>query len=286
MRKVATLLVVVLAAFVASTRVSVRAQSDAKPLAFEVASIKPNNSGPGPLGIEVQPGGRFIASNVTLRRLVLDAYQLQTFQLSGGPSWLGSDHFDVVAKSGIDISDAFTAERRPGPSTLQLMVRTLLADRFKLTAHTESRELPVYALAMARSDGRIGPKLVRSGADCAASIVDRSGNRSSPCSINFAPGRLVAGTVTVYQFANGLAGFLGRAVLDHTGLSGTFDLDLTWAPDQVPQRPVGTSDPPAVDPNGPAIFTAVQEQLGLKLESTTGPVDVLVIDHVEHPTED
>jgi uncharacterized protein (TIGR03435 family) len=295
MRKAIPLLVVVTAVRVGLSSLPVRAQADAQPIAFEVASVKQNKSTSGRFSMSAQPGGRFSASNVTLEQFIRVAYQLQDYQLSGGPSWLGSDRFDVEAKAGVDIADAFTSERRPGPSALHLMLRALMADRFKLAVHTESRELPVYALVVARSDGRLGPNLVRSTVDCAVvSAADGRGNTPppdsrapiGPCNFGGRPGTFAARTTTMFQFANGLATFVNRTVLDRTGLTGNFDLDLTWTPDQLPQRAPGATDASPVDPNGPSIFTAVQEQLGLKLQATTGPVDVLVIDHVEHPTAD
>jgi uncharacterized protein (TIGR03435 family) len=294
MRRAIILFLVGMAALVGITRVPVRAQADAQPLAFEVASVKQNKSTSGRFSMSAQPGGRFSASNVTLEQFIRVAYQLQDYQLSGGPSWLGSDRFDVEAKAGVDITDAFTSERRPGPSALHLMLRTLMADRFKLAVHTGCLELPVYALVVARRDGRLGPNLVRSTVDCAVAVAaDGRGNTpppdsrspNGPCSFGGRPGTFTARTTTMFQFANGLATFVNRTVLDRTELPGNFDLDLTWTPDQMPQRAPGATDPSPVDSSGPSIFTAVQEQLGLKLESTRGPVDVIVIDHVEHPTE-
>ena len=105
------------------------------------------------------------------------------------------------------------------------------------------------------------------------------------CGIRIAPGNMSVGGSTLAQFANSLSMFVGRIVVDHTGLTDNFDFNLTWTPDQMPQRPPGAPEPPPIDPNGPSIFTAVQEQMGLKLDSQRGPVSVLVIDRVEHPTE-
>src|SRR5216684_2631588 len=171
MRRTLVLLLLSVAAFVAFTRVPVRAQPDAKPLAFEVASVKANKSGARANMLTGQRGGRFTASNVTLQQLVLNAYQLQSFQLTGGPSWLASERFDVEAKAGVDVPDDFQ-----GRNMVQLMLRSLLVERFRLIVHNERRELPVYALVIARSDGRMGPKLVRSGVDCAAA----SGRGNAP----------------------------------------------------------------------------------------------------------
>jgi uncharacterized protein (TIGR03435 family) len=264
-----------------------------------VASVKPNNSGDGRAFYQNQPG-RFTATNITLRMLIRQAYQLADFQISGGPGWIGADHFDVVAKvakTDGDGQDSVPGAQPSSPTPLQLMIRALLAERFKLTVHSETKDLPIYALVMARSDGRLGAELHRSETDCAAQMAAARGRgvppapppppqpgAPMPCGVRMGPGTMVAGGATLSQVVNNLSMFVGRVVLDRTGLTGTFDVNLTWTPDQMPQRPPGAPDPP-VDPNGPSIFTAVQEQLGLKLDSQRGPVEVLVIDRAEHPVE-
>jgi uncharacterized protein (TIGR03435 family) len=276
---------------------------------FEVASIKPNNSGDGRVMLQNQPG-RFSATNVTLRMLIRNAYQLQDFQISGGPPWLNSDHFDIVAKIDAAVQEQINARggamgpaAGQGPTPLQLMLRSLLADRFKLTVHKETKEAPVYALILARSDGRLGPQLKKSDVDCAAIAAARGrgpgamppppqpGERM-PCGIRIGPGNLTMGAAKIAQVANSLGMFVGRTVIDRTGLTDSYDADLTWTPDQMPQKAPGTpGDQPIrmngvdIDPNGPSIFTAVQEQLGLKLDSQRGPVEMLVIDRAEKPVE-
>lgn len=273
---------------------------------FEVATIKPNKSGDGKMGMRVQDrAGRFEASNVTLKMLIRNAYQLQDFQIVGGPDWMSSDRFDVIAKaeSGDAMGDFFKAKQGE-PSRGQLMLRALLAERFKLQVHNEDRTLPIYALVLSRSDGKVGPQLHKSETDCVAMMSAGRGRAGMPspgppqggadsdrmpCGIRMAPGDMVAGGSDLTQFANILSTFVGRVVVDRTGLTGTYDLNLTWTPDTMPQRPPGAPDAlmngAPIDPNGPSIFTALQEQLGLKLESRKGPVNVLVIDGAEHPTE-
>ena len=271
---------------------------------FEVASIKPNNSGDGRVMMQVQPG-RYQATNVTLRLLIRNAYQLQDFQITGGPSWIASDHFDIVAK----MPDGFQPPTAPpapgsGPSPVQLMMRALLAERFKLVVRNETKDAPIYALVLARSDGKLGPALKKSDVDCAAVIAAARGRgrgpapgppqpgERMPCGIRIGPGNMSVGGSTLAQFANSLGMFAGRIVQDRSGLTGAWDIDLTWTPDQMPQRPPGAGDAPplingvAVDPNGPSLFTAVQEQLGLKLDSQRGPVEMVVIDRAEKPVED
>jgi uncharacterized protein (TIGR03435 family) len=307
---------------VATGIAAVTAQNTPAP-AFEVASIKPNKSGDGRISIGFQPGGRFSATGLPLRQLIAMAYgspgqPLPAFRIIGGPGWMNSDRFDIVAKSEGDVP--------PGPDgPLPLMLRALLADRFKLVVHTESRDLPIYTLVKARSDGKLGPQLRPAAVDCAAVAAARGRGAAPPpgdpvgqargtdgrgapaplgrgglalgpdgqpaCGTMIGPANITAGGQSIAQFASLLAGRVQRVVVDRTGLTGNFDIDLTWTPDQIPQGPGGAPPPgapplPPIDPNGPSIFTAVQEQLGLKLESAKGPVDVFVIDRVEHPTED
>ena len=267
---------------------------------FEVASVKANKSGDNRIGIGFQPGGRFRATNVPLRELISAAYgtpqPLPVFQITGGPKWIESDRFDIVAKA--------PGDPQPGPNgpptAMFAMLRTLLADRFQLILHRESKEMAIYALVPARADGKLGPQLKPAATDCAAMMAAARGRGAPPpppapgermpCGMRMFPGNLSGGSSSMVQLTNVLARFVSRTVVDQTGLAGNYDLDLQWTPDQMPQGrgdpPPGAPALPAIDPNGPSIFTAVQEQLGLKLESTKGPVSVVVIDRVEHPTED
>jgi uncharacterized protein (TIGR03435 family) len=281
-----------------------QSRADAVP-AFEVASVKPNKANDGRIGIGLQPCGRFNATNVTLKMLIGMAYgtpqPLPDAQLIGGPKWIDSDRFDVVAKAA---GDPQFGPNGP-PAQMYPMIRTLLADRFKLAVHHETRELPIYALMLARSDGRLGAQMKPAAVDCAA-LRGARGNAPPPippapgerlaCGIRMSPGNLTAGGTTMAQLATVLARFVDRVIVDRTALTANFDIDLTWTPDRLPQGGPGLQGGPggappappvaAIDPNGPSIFTAVQEQLGLKLESTKGPVDVVVIASAEHPMED
>jgi uncharacterized protein (TIGR03435 family) len=273
-----------------------------KEMQFEVASIKPNKSGDNRIMIGMQPGGRFNATNVTVTQLIRNAYQLQQFQIVGGPDWLSTEHFDIAAKAEDGaVSGPPPPPGQPGP--IQLMLRALLADRFKFVAHNEDRELPIFALVLNKPDGKLGPQLTKSTVDC--STVGRGARgdgrgpvpppgppqpgQAMPCGIRIAPGNLLGGGMPMSQFAAQLSQFAGRIVVDKTGLDGSWDLNLTWTPDNMPQRPPGAPDPQIngvpIDPNGPSLFTAVVEQLGLKLDSQKGPVKVLVIDKAEKPVE-
>jgi uncharacterized protein (TIGR03435 family) len=261
------------------------------PAQFEVASVKPNASTVGKMSIQMQPGGRFVATNVTLKQLIRNAYDVQEFQIAGGPPWMAGDRFDVVAKSeSAGRDDPFQLEKG---GRWQAMLRALLVERFKLEVHTEAKELPIYALVLAHSDGTLGPQLTRSTRDCATPGSGGSGKPPSPadpppCGMRFMPGTIQAGGTTVALFANVLSGQSGRVVLDRTGLSGDFDFTLRWTPDQIPQgfdRKASAMGLAPIDADGPSLFTAIREQLGLKLDSQKGPVDILVVDRAERPTE-
>lgn len=265
-------------------------------LAFEAASIKPNNSTwPGrSIGV---PGDRFIATNEPLSQLIAVAYgvpgplpqPLAKDQISGGPNWINSDRFDVEAKAVGDVVRGTEGTRRK-----QLMLQTLLAQRFKLVVHHETRELPIYTLVLARRDRTLGPKLRKSDLDCAAILAARRSSNPpvfvpamlDPCgSGESIEGVLKGGAMTMADLTVYFSRWLDRTVSDRTGLTGAFDVELQFSSEGLPGLP---TPPPGVQrpPNDyPSIFVGVQEQLGLKLESTRGPVDVLVIDHAEKPTE-
>jgi uncharacterized protein (TIGR03435 family) len=264
--------------------------------AFEVASVKPNKSGDGRISIQMQPGGRFTATNLPLRELIRMAYGVQNSQLVGGPDWIGSERFDIVAKAESDPPPS-----PPGgpPGPMLMMVRNLLVERFKLAVHSETRDLPIYALVMARADGRLGPQLRASQVDCAALMSAARGRggpppappkpgERPPCGTFIGIGRIAAGGVSMTQLATNLSQRVNRVVLDRTGLTGPYEFELEFTPDQLPQGPPPPGAPslPPIDPNGPSIFTALQEQLGLKLDAQRGPVEVLVIDGVAQPTPD
>jgi bla regulator protein BlaR1 len=261
---------------------------------FEVASIKRNEGAENRVALMTQPGGRVTATNVPLSMLIRFSYQLQDFQIVGGPDWMESNRFDVVAKAEGDIPLA-------GPGTVgpvQLMMRSLLAERFKFAAHMEKRDMPIYALVPARSDGRLGPQLTRSTVNCGAIMAARGRQGPPPppppgermqCGFRIGPGRMTGGGFPLSQLATSLSSFVQRIVVDKTGLEGDYDIDLTYTPDQMTMGPLktpGAPNPPLTDASGPSLFTALQEQLGLKLESTRGQVDVLVIDRVDVPSPD
>jgi len=261
--------------------------------AFEAASVKSNTSGdPGFSRLAPQPGGRLTAVNVTAAMLIRFAYELPDFQIFGGPAWISSDRFDVAAKAD---SDAPIAQER-------LMLRRLLVDRFKLTTHTEIRELPIYALVMARSDGRVGPQLRPSAADCTRAApsaflgigLSPSGGPPACGYFGMAPGTdfrsgrggFAFRGMTMAALAKILVPMVRRSVSDQTGLTGYFDADFDFLAEVGPPPPPPGLPDPFDRASFPTVFTVLPEQLGLKLESRRGPIEVLVIDRAEPPTPD
>ena len=263
------------------------------PLYFEVAAVKPNKSGERGSSIRRQPGGRMTATNMPLRGLITFAYQVTPLTLVGGPSWVGQENFDIVAKLE---GDPMPVPPGQGPDHMQLALRTLLVDRFQLKVHRETREMDVYALVMAKSGGAPGPALKASTQDCSPEAMRAMMGRGAPppppppgaipflCGARMGPGSIQLGGMPITVLLGPLGGMTGRTVVDRTGLTGNWDAQMTFAPD--PGRGAPPPDAPAPDPNAPSLFTALQEQLGLKLESTKAPIEVLVIDSVEHPTPD
>ena len=247
--------------------------------AFDVASVKPNRSGDLAVQIDRPTANRFTAVNVPLRELIRFAYDLPNMRLAGGPEWIRSERFDVAATSEEPLP-AWSPSGAPMP--LLLRVRALLADRFGLVVHPETRELPVYALVVARADRKFGPEITASKVDCETQPAPPG------CGMRIGPGQMVMTGTPMSQFAMVLSNFVQRVVLDRTQLPGTFDFRVSWTPDRIPQGPPPPGAPalPPVDPNGSSLFAALEEQLGLKLESTRTPLDVLVIDRVERPTPD
>jgi uncharacterized protein (TIGR03435 family) len=251
---------------------------------FEVASVKRNKTIDAPRGGLLQPG-RFVQTGVTLRTLIGMAYSkpgVQLVDMAGGPDWMDTDRFDVEGKGPFTLADYLpTADGNAPP--VYLMLRSLLAERFKVVVHTESRELSAYALVV---NGKLGPKMTRSDVDCDAVLnaMAQSARPPAPppgtrprCSVGTGRGRIVGEDLSMARFAGVLSGSVNRTVKDQTGLKGNFNLTLDWSPDELSQNNAAP---------GISIFTALQEQLGLKLESTRAPVDVLVIDHAEQPTPD
>ncbi len=281
MRKLAVALCVA-----ATAAIVVAAQE--KDATFEVASVKLNKSGDGNGNMRGVGSDRVVATNMPVRPMITFAYQVAGYQLIGGPGWLTTDRYDINAK--MEAPPTTVSPFIPGsttPNAMQLALRHLLEDRFKLRMHRETRELDIYALVMARPGGGPGPGLKPTAQDCSKAVEPPRPGAPAPgapgqpfCGISSTPGRVRFGGLPASSFATALSGAAGRMVVDRTGMTGSWDFELTFAPENR-----GPDAPPA-DPNAPSFFTAIQEQLGLRLESTKGPVEVLVIDGVERPVED
>jgi uncharacterized protein (TIGR03435 family) len=252
--------------------------------AFEVVSIKPR-SGDTPVGGVRSAPDRFVRPNVTVAQLIEYAYEVRDFQVLGGPGWLRSDRFAVSAKAETTVPQA----------QQRLMLRRLLAERFGLQVHIETREMPTYGLVTERRDGRLGDKMVPTDRDCAP-IIDagnprpRPGDGPPPCAWfvalmnGFARLRLTG--IRVSRFAGILEPMAGRKIVDRTDLTGTYDIELDFLPEP---GVLGLPVPNATalqQSDIPPLVTAVRDRLGLKLESERGPVDVIVIDSAQMPTPD
>ncbi len=277
----------VLAGAVLAGNAHAQGQQPAPLPTFEVATVKPNTDGPGKMQAVTRPGGVFVAVNTPLRLLMADAYigaqPGAIDRIVGGPEWVQSARYDINAKAAREFRPT-----PPGPpAEMLLMIRALLEDRFKLKVHREPRDLPAYELVVTRP-GAVG--LRKSDVDCdalfAAGQVTRPESGVRPrCGVTngpVGPGGdigLIAGAFSMAQFAQFLQR-LGRPVIDKTGLTGWYDFDLAFAPLAPP-----TAGAPA-DPSRPTIFIALEEQLGLKLQTTNGPLDVIVIDSIEQPASD
>jgi uncharacterized protein (TIGR03435 family) len=242
-------------------------------LAFDAVTVRVNTSGDTRLSISTR-GRTYTATNAPLRSIILQAYNLsfEAFRLQGGPSWIRTDRFDIVAT----IPDNATSRQVPS------MLQALLAERFKLTVHTETREVPIYELVVARNDGRPGAGLRPTVFDCdatpaAAAAPPKVAADARPncgMDIGLAGIPIRAAGQDLGGLTAGLAQFVDRRVVDKTGLSGRFDFELKFATDTRGAAVDTQSD-------APSIFTALQEQLGLKLDSARGPVEIVVIDSIE-----
>ena len=245
---------------------------------FEAASIKRNVSGSRASSWGGR-GGRWTGTNVTPLTLVTSGYRYETFRIIGAPGWMSSERYDISAVAGSE------AER----ASVEAMLRTLLAERFNFAAHTETRPVQTYTLVRARDDGQLGPRMKPWTLDCdelrkegklltpppIRTIEDLATPR--PCGMSAGPGMYTAGGRSVNELVRALASEVDAPVADGTGLTGLYEMALRWNPDPAA---------PAADSALPSLFTAIQEQLGLKLEARREPTEVLVIDRSERPTPD
>lgn len=281
---------------VAATAVAATAQTPSD-TSFEAASVKPRREVDATPRIAM-PVDRFEANAVPLRGLIALAYgdagpppqTRSTDLIAGGPAWIDNDLFDIVAK--------MPASAPAGPAGVGAKLsalRQLLEERFKLVVHHEDRDTAAYALVLARRDGRLGAGLRSTDTNCRVLLMARGAAPPPPrapgdrplCSASISlAGVLTAGALTMPLLANTLSRAMNHIIVDRTGLAGAFDIDLRFNPDMADgMNPPGPARPAAPD-DAPSVFTALQEQLGLRLESTRSAVDVLVVDRAEHPDPD
>jgi uncharacterized protein (TIGR03435 family) len=264
----------------------IRAQTPATAqpgLKFEVASIKPSDPSNPRSFIRLAPG-RYTAEGMRVHDLIANAYGHPLFQISGGPDWINTARYDIVAKADESEEDPakMTSEQREASNERHKeRLRALLVDRFQFQFHTSTKEMPVYALVV----GNGGPKFQ----------ATKLGGDDRKVMMRIGPGQLTGNGVSMGQLASNLGNFVDREVVNETGLTERYDIKLECAPEQRNMAlmggpppgagPEGRDMPPPPDPNAPSIFTALQEQLGLKLESKKAPIEILVIDRVERPSE-
>ena len=257
----------VVVARVVSLAVPIAAQSS-QPLAFDAVSIKVNDSGRDGGGATPLQNGRWRATNIPLRGYISSSWNIPADRVFGLPDWANVIKYDIEA-----VTPAGVTQQQLWP----VLVRGVLADRFHLAAHVEQRELSIYNLVVAHAAGRLGPSLKSASIDCNSpgwreQLKEKPSAR--PCGFSWDNGVYSGGGQPIATLASLLSAPAGRPVFDKTGLIGLFDFDLKWTPG------VGAD----LSGNAVSIFTAVQEQLGLKLEVATAPLDVLIVDHVEKPT--
>jgi uncharacterized protein (TIGR03435 family) len=237
------------------------------PLVFEVSTVKENTTGGGGSRSNFNDG-RYVATNILLKNLMqYSAFDLPEARILGGPKWLGSQRFDIEAKlDGDSFNRMQKMNRDERNMARKVLFQQLLIDRFKLKFHWETRELPIYALVAAKN----GP------------MLEKTKEPGDGASTSASDGKITAKNVSLAEIARTLtqelSRELGRVVVDKTGIAGKYDIAIKWTPDN------GDTSASSAD-NGPSIFTAMEEQLGLRLESSKGPVQVLVIDQLEMPSD-
>jgi len=243
---------------------TMRAQSpDSERPRFDVASVKPNKSSEGVIRFAVQPGGRMVLTDIPVKQLIRAAYTLQLYQIVDAPSWTESERFDITGVTERELrEDNVTWSPGGKYALMQLMMQSLLADRFNFRAHFEERQGQVYALML--DDKQRAAKGLAPAKPCGAD-----------CAMQIASGTLRAPNVELPLLAELLSQLTGRPVTDATGLAGAFEINLRWTP----ESQEATAD-------APSLFTALPEQLGLRLDARRGPIRMLVIDSVERPSAD
>jgi uncharacterized protein (TIGR03435 family) len=259
--------------------------------AFEVASVRASASAQAESSVTILPNGRFTAANATLRSLILRAHKLHESQLIGYPEWIDVERFDIDART--------VSPPAEGPESLMVPLRALLAERFNLRAHADTRQLPAYVLRLARRDGQLGPQIRPTQADCSGQkVLNQDEIRATvregwpPCGMVFVVSfttKAAAGTAVQMRFrrsatsmadlASSFQGAVGRPVVNRTGLEGRYDVEYSYSP-----QPADAGVTSAFGREAPGVLAAVEEQLGLRLDAERTDVPVLIVDSVERPT--
>jgi bla regulator protein blaR1 len=267
-----------------------QAQSQTVPKpSFEVASVKQSKDWRG-IAIQMQPGGRMVVNGATLSFLIAHAYEIQPFQISGGPTWTYSSSYDIEAKSSGPVS----------PAQIKLMLQSLLEERFKLKMHRETRDMPVYELVVPKD----GHELKMTKNDKGSAVIgepippqqppvgsDGKPMVQPPGSVWQLNGQLQGKAIQLDEVAKTLSRIVGRTIIDKTGLTGAYDFSLKWTPENIQPNALNTANnmannsAPSADLSEPSILTAIQEQLGLKLEPSKGQGEFFIIDSAEKPSE-
>lgn len=247
---------------------------------YDVASIKLNTSGSASVGVRNTPDG-YSVTNVQVQELMQWAFGVQSYQMIAAPEWFASERYDIEAKMDPAVADAFQKLNADDRRTArQHMLQTLVMDRLKMTIHRETRELPVYSLVI----GKGGSKLQETKPSAPGVPVPRGGVSVRNSRTGSGPMTLTVLHCTNTELPNVFVPHVGRTIIDKTGLTSVYDFTLQFMPDGAAVAPGAGAGSSATDPSAPSIFTAIQEQLGLKLEAGKGPVEVMVIDHAERPS--
>jgi bla regulator protein BlaR1 len=242
------------------------------PETFEVASINLGDPLQSGTSYRTEPGGSLKVEGATLKSLILFAYDLREFQLQGATGWMTADRYTILAKGEMPggpqtYQQMNDAQRKAAAALIRKRLQALLAERFQLATHRETKDLPLYAVVVAKDGVKMQPNTSPDG---------------SPQSMTTGRGIFKAERASPDQIAQALAGLTRRPVQDHTGLQGFYNLKMEWTPEAAAAAP--GSDERPVETSGPSLFTALQEQLGLKLESRKGPIEILIIDRAERPS--
>ncbi|WP_089838262.1 TIGR03435 family protein [Granulicella pectinivorans] len=245
--------------------------ASAERLSYDVISVKPNTSGSGGMRIMVTPDG-FAAENVSLHMLMSTAFQINSELIVGLPKWSDSDRFDVKAKVA---EEDLPALKKMEPKDRIQIVQSIVAERFKVVVHREKREWPTYDLVVAKS----GLKMKEAKPDDTyANGIKGPDGKGNGGMMRMGRGTMTGQGIPIENMTRALSSLTQRTVVDKTGLKENYDFELKWTPDDAPAG--------STEENGESIFTAVQEQLGLRLDASKGMVETLIVDHVEKPSED